>query len=83
MYMLCVCYNSQDFATEANETFYTITYTDMSNNTCNSTTINSSSCEGGICRHMFDVSSSSCSNYTDIVINVFAINGSVYEIAVG
>ena len=78
-----MCYNSQDFATEANETFYTITYTDMSYNTCKSTITSSSSCEGGICRHMFDVSSSLCSNYTDIVVNVFATNGSVYEIAIG
>ena len=71
-------YNSQDFVIEANQTIYVVTYTDMLNNTCNSTTINSSSCEGGVCRHMFEVSSSSCINYTDIVITI-ATNGAVHE----
>ena len=73
----------QDFATETHDTHYTITYADIFNNNCSLATINSSSCEVGICRHMLEISSSLCVNYTDIVINVFAANGSVHEIILG
>lgn len=55
-------------------TSYTINYFDsMSNISCGSVPIPVSSCVGGVCSSVFNVSSS-CSDSTGIILTVFATN---------
>ena len=54
---------------------YTITYSDSSSgSSCASATIPASSCEGGVCSHRFDISSSPCRLSPDITLTAFATN---------
>ena len=54
---------------------YTITYSDStSGSSCGSATIPASSCEGGVCSHGFDISSSPCRLSPDITLTAFPTN---------
>ena len=60
---------------DGSATSYTITYADsLSGSTCSSSTISASLCESGTCRHLYQVSNSSCPPCVDINITVFASN---------
>ena len=54
---------------------YTITYTDsMTSTVYSSVGIQASSCDGQMCGHQFEVSSSSCVPSADVTITMFATN---------
>ena len=55
--------------------FYTITYSDYTlGSVCSSTVVPASSCNSGICRHVFDVTDSSCPTVLAYNISVAASN---------
>ena len=55
---------------------YTIIYTDTESGgiLCDSVKVPGFSCQGELCSHLFDVSSSSCVNSTNISVAVYATN---------
>ena len=54
-------------------TSYTISYSDSSTGeTCGLSTIPASSCGEKICSNVFEVSSTSCFNFTNIAVSFFA-----------
>ena len=56
---------------------YTIIYTDTESggiSVCDSIKVPAFRCQEGICRHLFDVSSSRCVNSTNISVAVYATN---------
>ena len=59
---------------DGSSTSYTATFSDFtSGSICGSATIPASSCQNGVCRHMFEVSPP-CSSNVDVSINVYATN---------
>lgn len=54
-------------------TSYTINYSDSSSGkTCGSSTIPASSCGDRICSNVFEISSTSCFNFSNIAVSYFA-----------
>ena len=63
--------------TDESSIYYTIVlFSPLLNNTCSRATVNSSSCDKKICRHIFYLQSLFCVNNTNLLVNVFACDES-------
>ena len=76
LYLHCIqaLFNITD-GFDGSATSYTISYTDLTSGyICGSTTIPASACENGVCSDWFDISSSLCTQSTNITVTAFATN---------
>ena len=80
LYYVSYPQNSSNFyisnTINGSDTSHTITYSNRNGDSCGSVTFptNSESCGEGTCRHLFNVSSSSCPPSDDIIVTLLATN---------